>query len=94
MAAWTGDPNVVYTTSGVSNVSISWGRLRTRHLPSAFGWWGIFDALGHKLGVPQFFGPLPLMRIVCDHYEIAAGIPREDLVEMDYKGRAPWWLRA
>ena len=83
MRTWT-------TNSSVQNVVTNW-TMRVSHRPAAFvgGWWGFLDALGHKLKLPDLF-----MRPICDHYDIAVGIPRDDLVAMDYDGNAPWWLRA
>jgi hypothetical protein len=52
------------------------------------GWWGVADGFGHKLRLPD-----KILRPICDRFEVAVGIPKEDLVEMDYDGVAPWWLR-
>lgn len=75
-------------TSSASNTTLSWARIRRIHLPAPGGWWAVADALVHRLHVPRKFA-----RPVCDRYEIAVGIPRRDLITMDYGGKAPWWLR-
>lgn len=53
-----------------------------------FCWIGVLDAVGHILHLPRW-----IMRPICDHYDILLGISREDLIEMDYNGKAPWWLK-
>lgn len=80
--------NTNVTSSSTQNITctMTW-RQRLAH-PTYGGWWGVLDRLGHQLHLPNV-----IQRIICDRYEIAVGIPREDLIEMDYKGRAPWWLR-
>lgn len=86
-------PDIIYsgTSSNLSNVQITYTGWRRRlHRASADGWWGILDALGHELHLPRW-----LQHPICDRFEIAVGIPREDLIRMDYtsKGkRTPWWL--
>ncbi len=79
-------------TSSAKNVVVTY-TARIAHRPAYFmgGWWGVADALGHKLHLPRW-----AMRPICDHFDIAVGIPKADLVEMDYvrQGRrVPWWLR-
>jgi hypothetical protein len=71
------------------NVAVTF-TTRLAHRPAAFigGGWGLLDALGHRLHLPSW-----AMRPICDHYDIAVGIPKEDLIRMDYQGVAPWWLR-
>lgn len=83
------DSNVT-STSSVSNADVTWNRgpwwrSSSHHLN---GWWGVWDTLGHKLKLPK-----KMQQPICDHYDIAAGIPLDDLVAMDYDGHAPWWLR-
>ncbi len=76
-------------TSTAHNVVLTW-TARVVHTPCA-SWLGIADALGHKLHLPRW-----LMRPVCDLYDIEVGIPKEDLIYMDYTHRGkptPWWLR-
>jgi len=82
--------NRFYTGTSFSNTTLSWTSLirQRRHLPTHGGWWGVADAVVHALKLPR-----AITRPVCDHYEIAAGIPKSDLIEMGYKGVAPWWLR-
>lgn len=78
-------------TSTASNLAMTWATNWCRHSWQSCGWWGIFDQVGHNLHLPRW-----LQRPLCDRYEIAAGIPREDLIEMDYTRngkRTPWWLR-
>jgi hypothetical protein len=80
------------TYSAVQNVVVTW-TARLAHRPPEFagGWLGFADALGHKLHLPRW-----IMRPICDLYDIEVGIPKEDLIRMDYtmKGlRTPWWLR-
>lgn len=81
-----------YTSgSWIGNVATTW-TMRMSHRPAHMvgGWWGFADALGHKLHLPD-----RLMKPICDHYDIAVGIPKADLVYMDYIARGkpiPWWL--
>lgn len=78
------------TTSTSSNVTATWtGRFRQSHHWA--GWIGLVDQIGHMLHLPRW-----AMKPVCDLYDIRAGIPKADLIYMDYThcGRkAPWWLR-
>ena len=48
------------------------------------------DRWGHRMHLPQ-----AIMRPICDWYDIqVAGIPKDDLIAMDYADRkTPWWLR-
>lgn len=84
--------NRTWTTSRAQTTVTTW-TCRIAHRPASFagGWWGFADALGHWLHLPRW-----VMRPICDHFDIAVGIPRTDLIEMDYlrRGkRTPWWLR-
>jgi hypothetical protein len=79
-------------TSSLHNVSVTW-TTRISHRPVAWrgGWLGFVDAIGHRLNLPS-----RLMRPICDLYDIWAGIPKADLIAMDYIAqgkRVPWWLR-
>jgi hypothetical protein len=78
-----------WTTTSAQNV-VATITMRLSHRPAHFagGWWGFLDALGHRLRLPS-----RVMRPICDHFDIAVGIPKEDVVRMDYDGKAPWWLR-
>jgi hypothetical protein len=75
------------TSTASSGANVTWTKVYRRAHRSA-GWWGVFDTLGHQLHLPRL-----LMKPICDHYDITLGIPRDDIIAMDYNGRAPWWLR-
>ena len=79
-------------TSSVQNVVVTW-TCRIAHRPPSMagGWIGFVDAIGHKLHLPRW-----IMRPVCDLFDVAVGIPKADLIYMDYTRngkRTPWWLR-
>jgi hypothetical protein len=50
-------PSVARTYSSVQNVVVTW-TARIAHRPAHFtgGWWGVADALGHKLHLPRKIG--------------------------------------
>ncbi len=83
-------------TSSSTNVTytdpfMNWVEGWTRKIHTRGSWLGLLDTLGHRLGLPA-----PLMKPVCDWYDIQLGIPKADLIYMDYthKGKpTPWWLR-
>lgn len=80
------------TSSSASNITTTF-TARLSHRPAHWtgGWWGLADAVGHKLKLPR-----RIMRPICDHYDIAVGIPKGDLIAMDYTSRGqatPWWLK-
>ena len=79
-------------TSSTANVVFTWtARITHRPASSVAGWWGVADTIGHKLHLPNW-----LMKPICDHFDIAVGIPKSDLIYMDYTRegkRVPWWLR-
>ncbi len=49
--------------------------------------WEFIDGMGHKIRLPK-----KIMRIICDRYEVSIGISKEDIIDMDYDGKKPWWL--
>jgi hypothetical protein len=79
-------------TSSTSSVTarMTW---RLAHRPACLigGKWGLLDWMAHAVHLPAF-----VMRPICDRYDIAVGITKEELIFMDYtrNGRkVPWWLR-
>lgn len=47
---------------------------------------GKLDNLIHRIYKPGF-------KPICDWLDIHYGIPKQDIVDSDYAGKAPWWLR-